>query len=146
MSEPKRMSVYQFCLSDAQHVRELWYKIPEGEIVCVSPSEQYSFDVVWANKVIERFNRDPLIGLIYSDIQINIGENYYTEFLNDDNRISQNVPVFIAKRSNIDISECTTTPEVFGIYISNGQRVEHLAETLFSCSELAYDNKIHQGN
>lgn len=146
MSEPKRMNVYPFCLSDTQIVRDLWCKIPEGEIVYVSPSEQYSFDGVWLDRVIERFNRDPLVGLIYSDIRIYIDENYYTNFLNDDNRIEEKTPIFIVKRSSINIADCSTTVEIFNKYISSGQRVEHIAETVSSCSELAYDNKIHQRN
>jgi len=145
MSQPKRMNVYLKCINSELDA-ELYEDIPEGEIVYVAPSEEYSFNGSYLEKVIERFNKDKFIGLIYSDLHVYVYENYYNVFLNDDNRIDERIPLFIVKRSDIDISKCVTTLDVFNTYITHGQRVEHLAVPISMCSELAYDNKIHQGN
>lgn len=131
MSEPKRMNVYESCITNDVD-KEIWHKIPEGEIVYITPSSEYQKNEKWDDLAFHRFNKDNFIGLIYSDIQVSIGDNYYTEFLNDDNRIEEDTPVFIVKCSDIDISTCNTTVEVFNKYISSGKRVEHIAETLSS--------------
>ncbi len=131
MSKPKMKNIYPYLLS-SDIDKKLWANIPDGEVVYVSPLESCSWNSRHIELVIERFKKDPLIGLIYSDIEVHVGENYYTMFLNDDNKIDDGVPVFVVKRSNIDVSQCSTISEVFNLYISNNQRVEHIAETVSS--------------
>ena len=64
MSQPKRMNVYLKCINSELDA-ELYEDIPEGEIVYVAPSEEYSFKGSYLKEVIGRFNKDKFIGLIY---------------------------------------------------------------------------------
>ena len=129
--------VQELIINKFEDIVEKWPSYDIGSIVCVKDAKSQLLEEAQVQLIIDTFENDPEIGIVYTDCVINSGDTYY--YKHSDASNIPNISFFIRKLSEVQFQRVQMDVNnmmagTMNYFMRSGYKLEHIGDAYFRYS------------